>query len=209
MSLFSSALEHWFNCHPDISQRQVCLAAPLGTPELSRFKSGIREPTLDAITKLLPAIEGLSDRTHALTILIAYLEDNIPDRYEPFIALHALDESTGEIASDLIRIVRDRWEDNARSDPDFARMWLTMDGYMHSDDSDATDRAIDKVITHMQAANDSSADNVTSKAAEEPAAYGSSKPKPKLTTGPGSGGHDLVRTDAMPSQHVAQEHEEI
>jgi hypothetical protein len=132
MKTFIAALNTWFAGHPNISQRTLALSAGVPGPDLSKFRAGKRPITLDALTKLLPAVQRLSTRSHARALLVAYLHDETPPDYEPDIRICAVDEDTGTIDLDAIAITRDRWEAKARSDAEFAKMWLTLDGYMQS-----------------------------------------------------------------------------
>jgi hypothetical protein len=142
MKTFIAALNTWFAGHPNISQRTLALSAGVPGPDLSKFRAGKRPITLDALTKLLPAVQRLSTRSHARALLVAYLHDETPPDYEPDIRICAVDEDTGTIDLDAIAITRDRWEAKARSDAEFAKMWLTLDGYMHEPDASAVDTRI-------------------------------------------------------------------
>lgn len=127
---FTAALNSWFGQHPGISQRQLAMQASVPGPDLSKFRSGKRPVTFDALSKLLPAIEALSSRTHARSLLIAYLHDETPPAYEPDVSIQPIAEA-GRIDLDPIASAAARWQSKARTDAEFARMWLTLDGYMH------------------------------------------------------------------------------
>ena len=192
MEAFIAALNTWFDTNPQTNQRTVAITADLPPPDLSKFRSGKRPITLDALTKLLPAIERLSTRSHARTLLVAYLHDETPATYQPDIRIHAIDDTTGSLDRDDITLARDRWEAKARTDAEFAKMWLTLDGYMHEPDA----AAVDARLQHRQPESD------IALLSEQPAAY-------KVTKKPRGGlPHDAIRHDAMPSQHAAQEHHE-
>jgi len=189
MDAFIAALNTWFDTHSDVSQRTVALNASLPGPDLSKFRAGKRPITLDALTKLLPAIERLSDRSQARALLVAYLNDETPAEYQPDVRIYAVNEDTGTVDLDDIAITRDRWERKARTDSEFAKMWLMLDGYMHEPDAEAVDARL--------AARES--ESTIALLAE---------PKAKCKTSGGGGFHDTIRHDAIPSQHAAQEHQE-
>lgn len=142
MEAFIAALNTWFDTHSGVSQRALALTAGMPGPDLSKFRAGKRPITLDALSKLLPAIEHLSTRSHARALLVAYLQDETPVPYQPDIRIHAIHEDTGTIDRDDITIARDRWERKARTDSEFAKMWLTLDGYMHDPSASAVDARI-------------------------------------------------------------------
>jgi hypothetical protein len=188
MEAFTAALTTWFDGHSDVSQRALALTAGLPGPDLSKFRAGKRPITLDALTKLLPAIERLSTRSHARALLVAYLHDETPAPYQPDIRIYAVDEDTGTLDRDDITNARERWERKARADAEFAKMWLTLDGYMHEPSATAVDARLADIAL----------------LAEPVTEYKATK-KPR--TGP-SHPQDTIRHDAMPSQHAAQEHQE-
>ncbi|WP_395735217.1 hypothetical protein [Prosthecobacter sp.] len=138
---FKTALNSWFNQHPALSQRQVSLASEVPGPDLSKFRSGKRPITLDALTKLLPTITELSSRTHAKALLVAYLHDETPAAFAADVLIEPV-EAPGNVQQDPIIIARDRWEKRAREDVEFAKMWLTMDGYMHEKSAAAVDSKV-------------------------------------------------------------------
>lgn len=191
MDAFKTAFSHWLDTHSH-SLRAVAIAADLANGELSRIRTGAKSITLDSLTKLLPAIERLSTRSHARALLVAYLHDETPQSYQPDIRIYAIDDTTGSLDRDDITIARDRWEAKARADAEFAKMWLTLDGYMHEPDA----AAVDARLQHRQPESD------IALLSEKPIAYKVTK-KPR-----GSHPHDAIRHDAMPSQHAAQEHHE-
>jgi hypothetical protein len=138
---FINALDLWFDLHPSVSQRQLAIDADVPATDLSRIRAAKRSITLEALAKLLPAVERLSSRAHARTLLVAYLHDETPPAYEADVKIEAID-ATGSLQRDAIAIARDRWEAKARSDAEFAKMWLTMDGYMHEADSESVDARV-------------------------------------------------------------------
>lgn len=139
---FIHALDLWFDLHPSVSQRQLAIDADVPATDLSRIRAAKRSITLDALAKLLPAVERLSSRSHARTLLVAYLHDETPPTYKGDVQIQAIDATTGTLQRDAIAIARDRWEAKARSDAEFATMWLTMDGYMHEPDAHAVDARV-------------------------------------------------------------------
>jgi hypothetical protein len=162
MEAFITALNLWFTNHSDTSQRTVAMTAGIPGPDLSKFLGCKRPITLDALTKLLPAIERLSTRSHARALLVAYLHDETPAPYQPDIRIYAVDEDTGTLDRDDITIARDRWERKARADAEFAKMWLTLDGYMHEPSAIAVDARLSDIAL----------------LAEPVKTYGASSPKP-------------------------------
>jgi hypothetical protein len=142
-SQFKTALNHWFEMKPTVSQMALSDESKVPGPDLSKFRSGKRHITFEALSKLLPAVEKLSSRLYARTLLVAYLNDETPADYTGDVRVYAVDENTGAVEKDIIATTRDRWESRARSDATFATWWLTTDGYMHEADTDAVDaRAI-------------------------------------------------------------------
>lgn len=135
---FTAALNSWLSQHSSVSQRQLAMQAGVPGPDLSKFRNGKRPVTFDALSKLLPAIEALSSRTHARTLLIAYLHDETPPAYEPDVSIQPIGEA-GRIDLDPIASAAARWQSKGRTDAEFARMWLTLDGYMH--DPEASSRS--------------------------------------------------------------------
>lgn len=142
MKTFSNCLKLWFEQYPSTSLRDLASEAEVTATDLSRIRAGDKDITIKALTKLLPAVQRLSTRSHARALLVAYLHDETPPDYEPDIRICAVDEDTGTIDLDAIAITRDRWEAKARSDAEFAKMWLTLDGYMHEPDASAVDTRI-------------------------------------------------------------------
>lgn len=132
---FRTALNTWFDQHSTVSQRQLSMDADVPGPDLSKFRSGKRSVTFDALSKLLPAIERLSTRSHARALLVAYLHDETPTAYEPDVRIYAIDDTSGTVDKDAITLACERFEKHARADADFARMWLTLDGYIHEPDA--------------------------------------------------------------------------
>jgi hypothetical protein len=135
---FSSALQIWSDTFT-VSVRSLGQEADLASGEISNIRSGKKSITFESLCKLLPAIEKLSDRTHARSLLVAYLNDETPPDYTADVRVYAVDENTGTVEKDVIAHTRDRWEARARSDATFATWWLTADGYMHEADTDAVD----------------------------------------------------------------------
>ncbi|WP_395741065.1 hypothetical protein [Prosthecobacter sp.] len=150
MDSFSNALKTWFHNHSAISLRNLSNEAGLTPIDVSRVRAGEKQITLTALTKLLPAIEKLSTRTEARSLLVAYLHDETPPDYTGDVRVYAIDESTGAMEKDVIAHTRDRWEARARSDATFATWWLTADGYMHEADTDAVD---ERAIKYQQERN--------------------------------------------------------
>lgn len=179
MEAFTAALNTWFDLYPDVSQRTLALTAGLPGPDLSKFRAGKRPITLDALTKLLPAIERISTRSHARAILVAYLRDETPAAYAPDILIYSINETTGNLDRDAITIARDRWESKARADADFAKMWLMLDGYMHESSAIAVDARLADIAL----------------LAEPVKTYGSTRTSP-------SHPQDTIRHDSMSSQRI-------
>lgn len=186
MEAFSTALQLWFDQHTSTSLRDLASDADITPTDLSRVRTGDKDITLKALTKLLPAIERLSTRSHARALLVAYLHDETPAPYQPDIRIYAVDEDTGTLDRDDITIARDRWERKARADAEFAKMWLTLDGYMHEPSAIAVDARLADIALLA-----------------EPVTEYKATQKPR-----GSFPQDTIRHDAMPSQHAAQEHHE-
>lgn len=139
MPLFTTALNLWFETHPEISQRAFSQESSIAGPDLSKIRLEKKAITFAALGKLLPAIEKLSDRSQARSLLVAYLNDETPPDYSADVRVYAVDEITGTVERDIIAAMRDRWDARARSDATFAAWWLTSDGYMHEADTDAVD----------------------------------------------------------------------
>lgn len=184
-SHFASALQTWCNTHENVSLRTIALEAE--TSNLSQYRAGTRSVTYDVIAKLLPVIERHSSRASAVTLLIAYLTDETPTSHADSISIQPVD-ATGQISADTYSSLAQRWEAKARLEPDFFAMWQGMDLYMHTPEILIDRHSSEKDIALLS---------------ETPAEY-KFTPKPYK----GSHPHDTIRTDAMPSQHVAQEHEE-
>lgn len=147
MPYFATALQRWFQLTPtDCTLSDLATDADLPQSEVSRYRSGARKITLQALTKLLPAIEARSNRTDAVRLLIAYLRDETPPTYEPDVQISATDASTyindGTPQTDPLDLMARRWRDKAERDPSFAEMWITLDGYMSST-PEATDASLD------------------------------------------------------------------
>ena len=143
MTAFPTALKVWFDQHSALSLRNVADEAHLTPTDLSRVRSGHKPITFDALSKLLPAIERLSERRDACNLLVAYLEDETPPDYQAAIRLYAIDEANGTVEKDIITIAAERWTKRARTDAEFAAMWLTLDGYMHEANAAAVDAKIE------------------------------------------------------------------
>jgi len=189
MKAFSNSLKTWFTLHSFNSLREVAAAADMPATDLSRVRSGDKDITRKALAKLLPAIEQLSSRREARSLLIAYLHDETPPEYQSSVLLQAIEEGTGEVDLDIIAQLGARWVRKARSNTNFAKMWLLQDGLMHEPDAEVVTARIlnfEKDIALV---------------AEPVVEYKATKPR---------GGHpqDVNRLDPMPSQHAAQEHQE-
>lgn len=111
--------------------REIAGAATLSNSLLSQWRAGTRPITLDALSKLLPVIESHSNRAEALTILIAYLQDETPEPYAAAVRIYAVDLDHGGISKDSLKLLAERWEKRARADAPFAEMWQGMDSYMN------------------------------------------------------------------------------
>lgn len=140
MDTFPNALKTWFSSNPTVSLRNLADAAELTPIDVGRVRAGEKQITFKALTKLLPAIEKLSTRGHARSLLVAYLNDETPPDFTGDVRVYAVDETTGTVEKDIIATTRDRWDSRARSDATFASWWLTTDGYMHEADTDAVDK---------------------------------------------------------------------
>ena len=158
------------------------MTAAVPGPDVSKFRSGKRPVTFDALCKLLPAVEALSSRTHARTLLIAYLHDETPPDFGSDVSIQPIAEA-GRIDLDPIASAAARWQSKARTDAEFARMWLTLDGYMHDPEASQRPESQNTEIALL---------------AEPQPAYGSH--------GGGGGYHDTIRHDASPMRAAAAEH---
>lgn len=187
---FRTALNSWLVQHPAVSQRQLAILSTVPSPDVSKFRNGKRPITFDALCKLLPAVEQFSSRTHARALLVAYLHDETPPDYEQDVRIIPLADTTGQIDRDPITQARDRWEGKARTDAEFARMWLSLDGYMHDPESSSRLSEHDAAEIALLA---------------EPVPDYQAKPTPSAGGG-GGGYHDSIRTDAAPLRAAAQEH---
>lgn len=154
---------------------------------LSMVRKGTRSITFEAISKLLPSIERQSSRPAAVTLLIAYLTDETPSTHADAISIQPINVA-GKLSADTYSSLAQRWEAKARIDPEFMAMWQGMDLYMHTPETLIERHNPETTIALL---------------AEAPAEY-KFTPKPYK----GSHPHDTSRLDPMPSQHVAQEHEE-
>jgi len=134
MNTFSPAFSQWLDTHSH-SLRAVAIDAGIANGELSRIRTGAKNITFDSLTRLLPAIERLSTRSHARALLVAYLHDETPTAYEPDVRIYAIDDTSDTVDKDAITLACERFEKHARADADFARMWLTLDGYIHEPDA--------------------------------------------------------------------------
>ncbi len=138
MNTFSPAFSQWLDSHTH-SLRSVALEAGIANGELSRIRTGAKSITFDSLSRLLPAIGRLSTRSKARALLVAYLHDETPPAFEPDVRIYAVDETTGSVDKDAIKLACERFEKHAREDADFARMWLTLDGYIHEHDAHQVD----------------------------------------------------------------------
>jgi transcriptional regulator with XRE-family HTH domain len=143
MTEFAAALKTWVEHHPDLSINRLGTEAKVASSEMSRISRGEKQPTFETLCKLLPAVARLSSRSDARTLLVAYLREETPPEFRKDVRILAVDDKTGDVDnSDLLSLAAARWLRHSRSDPEFARMWLTMDGYMHEADSDAVDERV-------------------------------------------------------------------
>ena len=131
MNKFVSCLNTWLAQHKDISLRQVAISSGVDPSMLSMIRSGKRQITQEAISKLLPTVERHSDRPSAITLLIAYLTDETPASHTTSIRIESID-TAGKTQSDIYQRLANRWEKVARSDHGFMAMWQGLDKYMHS-----------------------------------------------------------------------------
>jgi len=125
---FAAALTSWFESNKQVSLRQIAISTDVSN--LSLFRSGARPITFDAIAKLLPAIEANSNRTAAITILIAYLHDETPPAYQRAVRIDAIDPAGATAMDDYQRLSKD-WEQRSRRESSFFSMWLGLDNFMH------------------------------------------------------------------------------
>lgn len=137
MTHFNSALKTWFDNHPQHSARFISLACGINQSQLIQYRSGNRAITFDAISKLLPTIERYSDRASAVTLLIAYLRDETPATHANAVRIEAIDHK-GQPQADVYQKLARRWEEVARTDPDFMTMWQGLDSYMHTPEAIVT-----------------------------------------------------------------------
>lgn len=145
MSYFATSLQRWFTATSECTVSDLALESSVPQSDISRFRNGARRITLQALTKLLPAVEARSSRTAAVKLLIAYLRDETPKPYEPDVQIAATDDSPhiheGNDQLDPLDTIARRWRDKSERDPSFAEMWITLDGYMHST-PEATDSSL-------------------------------------------------------------------
>ena len=130
MTQFASALQSWFKSHAEISARSISTAAGINQSLFTQYRSGTRPITFDAIAKLLPAIEAHSNRTAAITLLIAYLHDETPPAYQRAVRIDAIDPAGATAMDDYQRLSKD-WEQRSRRESSFFSMWLGLDNFMH------------------------------------------------------------------------------
>lgn len=182
MNTFSPAFTHWLENHGH-SLRAVAISAGIANGELSRIRTGAKAITFASLCKLLPAVETLSSRTHARTLLIAYLHDETPPAYESDVSIQPTAQA-GQIELDAIAGAAARWESKARTDAEFARMWLSLDGYMHDPEASQRPEAQNSEIALL------------------------AEPQPTYGSHGGGGYHDTIRHDASPMRAAASKHTE-
>lgn len=131
MALFKSALTSWLASHPEHSARSVSEAAEISQSVFIQYKNGGREITFEALCKLVPVIERMSNREAAVSLIIAYLFDKTPQTHAAHIKIESVD-AEGQPAPDAYRALAQAWEDRARREPGFFDMWQGMEFYMTS-----------------------------------------------------------------------------
>jgi hypothetical protein len=132
MPRFTEAFNLWLSSHPESSQRKLAADAGIPSSTLSQVSNGAGI-TNAALAKLLPTIIYHSSRGEALTLLVAYLEDETPPAYISDIRIYAVDQNNGTVRKDRLARMAEFWLEKARSDADFANMWLLQDAYMSGD----------------------------------------------------------------------------
>lgn len=133
MPFFASAFDTCLNQMPGgISLLELGQLTNISNGDLSRIRSGKKEITLEALTKLLPAIEQRAGRHACTPLLMAYLRDETPEAYTDLITLYPNETSLRETPTDTDpRQTRaQRWAERAAKDQDFDAMWHLLDTYM-------------------------------------------------------------------------------
>lgn len=143
MTRFATALQTWFTSHKSTSIRGLSEVAGLTATALSNFRAGKHPITLDALSKLLPAIEKHGTRTEALTLHVAYLFDEVVAGYEQDLTITAIDPQTSTSRVDAIDLRARKWAKKSRLDADFESMWDSLDRFIIGTDDVIADLTID------------------------------------------------------------------
>jgi hypothetical protein len=98
--------------------------------DLSNIRSGKRPISLEALTKLLPAVEKLSNRSVCADLLLAYFRDETPAGYESLLKISPTLYPKVALSLDPFDERAKRWADKARKDQSFNEMWELLDSYM-------------------------------------------------------------------------------
>jgi hypothetical protein len=130
MNCFALAFKRWTESDEKVSLKLLSQLSAVPGSDLSNIRSGKRPISLEALTKLLPAVEKLSNRFVCADLLLAYFRDETPAGYEFLLKISPTLHPKIALSLDPFDERAKRWADKARKDQSFNEMWELLDSYM-------------------------------------------------------------------------------
>lgn len=217
MGNFQTAFSLWADS-TSLKLNHIAELADIHGGDIYRIKTGKKAVTRNIIAKLIPAIATEDSKESAAKLLLAYYQDIAPPGFENDLQINS-SISSSDTPLDLLSAALQHHAERARQDSDYAKHIITLFLLGRESDTSKIEDLVNKwhqekvqaslyelhrIRSHETLVEES--EPVVALLSETSGKY---KFTPKLTSKFTSGHpQDTNRTDPMPSQHVAQEHNE-